>query len=375
MTNFPSNIVCFSHLRWDFVYQRPQHLLTRFSKQFNVHFIEEPIFDAPGDAYLSFEKRGEKLSVGTPHLPKGLGDDQINGLLDQLLKKFFLGKDLSHFVFWYYTPMALKFTEYYQPRLVVYDCMDELSGFKFAPPELASLEKKLFDWADVVFTGGHALYCAKKNKHENIHPFPSSIEMEHFMKARRKQKEPIDQSTISGIKIGFYGVLDERLDLELIDSISRQRSDWELVLVGPVVKIDPATLPQRANIHYLGVKEYKKLPAYLSGWDVAILPFQLNEATRFISPTKTPEFLAAGRPVVSTAITDVINPYGERRLVEIANNAKEFIAAIDELLHRQKKDWLTQVDRFLAGTSWDDTQQRMFNIMKATLKKKEALAA
>lgn len=375
MSNFPTNLICFSHLRWDFVYQRPQHLLSRFAMNFNVYFVEEPIFDCKGDPYLSFTKRDEKLWVGVPHLPAGISKAEESELLDDLLDKFLNNEDLSRFIFWYYTPMAMSFTEYFHPRLTVYDCMDELSHFKFAPPELKLLEKKLFDKADVVFTGGNSLYEFKKNHHENIHPFPSSIEREHFESARFSRNEPEDQKAISGIKLGFYGVIDERFDIKLVDRLAASRPDWQLVFLGPVVKIDPAELPVRDNIHYLGSKGYKELPAYLSGWDVALLPFQLNDATRFISPTKTPEYLAAGRPVVSTAIRDVVNPYGEQGLVKIANDAEGFIAAIEELLALDKQQWLPMVDQFLNQNSWNITQDKMLELIKTTIKNKETLAA
>lgn len=375
MNNFPTNLICFSHLRWDFVYQRPQHLLSRFAKSLNVYFVEEPVYDCEGDPYISFSKRDDKLWVGVPHLRAGLSKAEEYDLLDDLLDKFLNNEDLSRFIFWYYTPMAMSFTEYYHPRLTVYDCMDELSHFKFAPPELKLLERKLFEKADLVFTGGNSLYEFKKNHHDNIHPFPSSIEREHFETARTTKAEPDDQKAISGVKLGFYGVLDERFDTKLIDKIAALRPDWQLILLGPVVKIDPAELPKRENIHYLGAKSYQELPAYLSGWDVALLPFQLNEATRFISPTKTPEYLAAGCPVVSTAIRDVVNPYGNLGLVEIADNAKSFIAAIEKLLKLDKKQWLPEVDRFLSQNSWNITQEKMLELVKTTIKNKETLAA
>jgi glycosyltransferase involved in cell wall biosynthesis len=375
MNNLPTNLICFSHLRWDFVYQRPQHLLTRFAKTFNVYFVEEPIFDSDGDAYISFSKREEKLWVGVPHLPDGLDKAEINDLMEDLIDKFLKKEDLSKFIFWYYTPMAYAFTELFQPRLTVYDCMDELSQFKFAPPELKILERKLLQKADVVFTGGVSLYEAKKNTHENIHAFPSSIEREHFAKARKGNHEPADQKGIPNPKLGFYGVIDERFDIDLIEKIAVAKPEWQIVLLGPVVKIDPATLPKRDNIHYLGAKDYKELPAYLSGWDIALLPFLLNDATKYISPTKTPEYLAAGRPVVSTAITDVVNPYGKNNYVKIASDAAGFIKAIDYYLKTPKEKWLPKVDAFLVKNSWDITQEKMLELINTAIKNKETLAA
>lgn len=365
----PRNLMCFSHLRWDFVFQRPQHLLSRFGKDMNVYFFEEPLFDSDQEDYLNISVKEEKLRVITPHLCKHKNERGLTvSAITALLANFFKKSVLEDWTFWYYTPMAFQFSEKFKPKLTVYDCMDELSAFKFAPEELPALEKRLMNRADLVFTGGHSLYEAKKDQHNNIFPFPSSIEKEHFAKARKQCREPKDQACINGQKIGFYGVIDERFDIELIRGIAEQRPDWQLMLIGPVVKIDEATLPKYSNIHYLGQRSYDELPAYLSGWDVALIPFLLNDSTRYISPTKTPEYLAAGIPVVSTSIKDVIKPYGIKKLVSIATGVNEFIQAIDlELNKPNRKAWLTKVDQFLSNISWDDTYMDMHKQICNTL--------
>lgn len=369
-----TDLLCFSHLRWDFVYQRPQHLMTRFAQTANVYFLEEPVFDCAGKPYLTIEKKLPGLWVCVPHLAQGASQQQINDDLEKLLQSFFEARDPALFTFWYYTPVAYAFSKSFVPQLTVYDCMDELSAFKFAPPQLKFLEQQLLLKGDVVFTGGISLYEAKKASHHNIHPFPSSIEKEHFQSARTRSVEPEDQASIKGIKIGFYGVIDERFDQELIRAIAEQRPDWHIMLIGPVVKVDPATLPQAANIHYLGPKEYQQLPAYLSGWDLAFIPFLLNESTRFISPTKTPEYLAAGRPVVSTAIRDVVFPYGKLGLVGIGYDIESFILAIEkELTRKENQEWLTAVDKFLSDKSWQNTFTGMQRIMEACKEQKGQL--
>jgi glycosyltransferase involved in cell wall biosynthesis len=364
----PQNIICFSHLRWDFVFQRPQHLMTRLSKHFRISFIEEPMLDTDGEMFYTYHQRGD-LQVVVPHLPKTTEHDSITVLLKGLLDGFMVGKALSNYTFWYYTPMALEFSRKHQPELIVYDCMDELSAFKFAPQSLKDLEKELLKKADVVFTGGQSLYEAKKDQHSNIHPFPSSIDKNHFGSARdiraasKKAKKEND-----AITLGFYGVIDERFDIELIRGIADARPNWQIVLLGPVVKIDPANLPQNKNIKYPGSKSYEELPTYLAEWDIALIPFLLNESTRFISPTKTPEYLSAGVPVVSTAIRDVVNPYGKHQLVKIADTAEEFVMAVeDQLGNVEKEMWLTNVDDFLSQISWDNTCSRMLNLMTNTV--------
>lgn len=368
----PKNLIVFSHLRWDFVYQRPQHLLTRFAANFRIYVIEEPVYDLETPYYEAIQK-ADNITVIVPHIPHGLNREESFELQATLLDNFMQDKSISDFAFWYYTPMALEFSRQYKPRLIIFDCMDELSAFKFAAPELLTLEQELLGIADVVFTGGNSLYQAKKHQHNNIHPFPSSIEVHHFNKARKLRESPPDQIATQQPKLGFYGVIDERFDIDLIRDIAEARPDWHIILIGPIVKIDAATLPQKPNIHYLGSKTYQELPLYMATWNIALIPFLLNESTRFISPTKTPEYLAAGLPVISTPIQDVIKPYGVNKLVHIGSNATDFIAAAEEELHKPevlKQAWLKQADAFLAKTSWDKTYQEMLSLAKQIITSK-----
>jgi glycosyltransferase involved in cell wall biosynthesis len=363
------DVVCLSHLRWDFVFQRPQHLLTRFSQHGRLFYFEEPMFYEGAQPRLEVSTReGGNIHIVVAHLPHGLTPQESDARQIELLNAFFAEKKLDRFIFWYYTPMALEITRQLKPVLTVYDCMDELSAFKGASPRLRELEAELFQKADLVFTGGQSLYESKKNQHQEVYAFPSSIDKTHFAQARQQVPEPADQAGIPHPRFGFYGVLDERFDIELLREISALRPEWHFVLVGPVVKIDPADLPQAENIHYLGGKSYQELPVYLSGWDVALLLFARNESTRFISPTKTPEYLAAGKPVVSTSIRDVVRPYGDAGLVHIADTPLSFVAAIEKaLLQNNNKEWLAKTDEFLSGISWDTTWQNMVCLMQIAL--------
>ncbi|MFN8455336.1 MAG: UDP-galactopyranose mutase [Anaerolineae bacterium] len=363
------DLVCFSHLRWNFVYQRPQHLLSRCAQERRVFFIEEAIV-GEGSARLTISRPESNLTVVVPHLPATLTPQAINEAQQTLLNELFAQEHIHTYISWYYTPMALNFTRHLQPVVVVYDCMDELTLFKGASPALKKLEVELFSRADVVFTGGQSLYEVKRNQHPHVHAFPSSIDVAHFAQARTLKDEPADQVHIPHPRLGFFGVIDERMDIELIARLAEARPDWHLVIVGPVAKIDAASLPRHPNIHYLGAKSYQELPAYLAGWDVALLPFARNDATRFISPTKTPEYLAGGKPAVSTAIQDVVQPYGEQGLVYIAHTAAEFEAAIGEILARTSEEraaWLQQVDQHLAEKSWDHTWAQMAQLIQAAL--------
>ncbi|HEX8484064.1 UDP-galactopyranose mutase [Sphingomonas sp.] len=369
-----STILCFSHLRWNFVFQRPQHLMVRFARDNRVLFWEEPQFDdaavAPRLNVAACADTG--VVVLTPMLPTATDRARVDDHLGDLLTAFLAG-EAGPFVRWYYTPMMLPFSERVPAACVVYDCMDELSGFRGAPPELLALEARLLDQADLVFTGGASLYEAKRDRHANAHLFPSSVEVAHFAAARAPGREPADQSGSPTPRLGFYGVIDERMDLALVAALADAHPEWSIVMVGPVVKISTDDLPRRANIHYLGGKSYAELPDYLRGWDVALMPFAINEATRFISPTKTPEYLAAGRPVVSTPIVDVVRQYGTLQGVRIAAEPAAFVTACEEMLALSAgdADWRSEADVLLADTSWDSTFARMADLIDSVIDEQE----
>ena len=359
-------LICFSHLRWNFVFQRPQHLMSRFAETGRVIFWEEPEAALPEmEPALGVRTCAETgVIVVTPSLPETLSADEREAILKSLLDTYLAGEQ-GPFIRWYYTPMMLPFSRQVEAAATVYDCMDELANFRFAPAELLTLERELLASADVVFTGGYSLYEAKKGLHPNIHPFPSSVDRAHFGQARAIDSAPDDQGSLPRPRFGFYGVIDERMDLEMVAAVADAHPEWSIVMVGPVVKIDPADLPHRANIHYLGNKKYEELPAYLGGWDVALMPFAINDSTKFISPTKTPEYLAGGRPVVSTPITDVIRHYGDLESVFIADGPEAFIKGCEAALAlvRSGDEWLEEVDLKLANLSWDITHARMAGLV------------
>ena len=363
-------LLCYSHLRWDFVFQRPQHLMSRFADDMTVVYWEEPIEIGKRETPLLKVRSAQdyaNVRIVTPHIPEGLGDERRDSVLKRLLDAYSAGLSRP-IVAWYYTPMMLPFSRDLDSSVVVFDAMDELSKFKFAPPKLLELEQELIDRADLMFTGGSSLYEAKKNRHDSVHLFPSSVDRQHFEKARSALHEPDDQSAIAHPKLGFYGVIDERFDIELLGQIAEMRPDWSFVMVGPVVKISEDDLPRRDNIHYLGSKKYEQLPSYLAGWDVALMPFAMNESTQFISPTKTPEYLAGGKPVVSTPVKDVVRHYGHLQGVEIAETAEEFVASCERMLKLDRDgDWLAEADLLLSATSWSTTQARMAGLVNEVL--------
>ena len=369
-----TTIIVFSHLRWDFVYQRPQHLLSRLAENYKIVFIEEPVFCERG-SFLESSTPAPGVTVLRPHTPvsaPGFHDEQLSYLID-LIKQFVVTDGVN--IAWFYTPMALPLLQELNPTLVVYDCMDELAAFKNSPKQILQREHALLKVADLVFTGGPSLYRAKRERHPNVHCFPSSVDVVHFEQARDRNNVHPAHETIPGPRLGYYGVIDERIDIELIACIADAHPEWQIVLVGPVVKIDPALLPQRHNIHYLGQQPYKALPQFLAGWNVCLLPFALNESTRFISPTKTLEYMVAELPIVGTPICDVVELYGA--VVSIAASSNDFIKACEAALmptSTEQSQQALKMREMILGTSWNATAQEMCDVMESEIAKKNALS-
>jgi len=363
-----NSMIVFSHLRWDFVYQRPQHLMTRLAAHYRVLFVEEPVHEPGASApRWQFVRASEGLIVCRPHTPvavAGFHDDQLSSmqtLMEALVAEF----QVQRPIVWFYTPMALPLLAGLDAALVIYDCMDELAAFKNAPRQLVQREHALLKAADLVFTGGASLFEAKRGRHHAVHCFPSSVDREHFASAADPAIEWEAQRPLARPRLGFFGVLDERLDVVLLDRLASERPQWQIVMVGPVVKIDPSDLPRRPNLHYFGQQPYDALPRFLAGWDVCLLPFALNEATRFISPTKTLEYMAAGKPIVSTPVVDVASAHGG--VVRVAQG-EEFIAQCEQALNESAADRASRsvlMREALARTSWDRTVEEMLGHIEA----------
>jgi UDP-galactopyranose mutase len=368
-------LLCFSHLRWDFVWQRPQHLMSRFAKRMPVYVVEEPVQE--GDSGTLRIRAEGGVTVVTPVLPAGLDlepgfNRRVNRVVRELLTPLVrheLARRGGPLVAWYYTPMALGAAPTdVEPDLVVFDAMDELAAFRFAPPELHEREAALMRRADLVFTGGPSLYRARKHRHPSVHCFPSGVEAGHFAQARGEIAPPDDLAARPQPVLGFYGVLDERVDMELLAGVADLRPDWTVALVGPVAKIGEEDLPQRPNVVRFGKQAYADLPRFLAGFDVALLPFARNEATRFISPTKTLEYMAGGKPIVSTPITDVVDLYGE--VVSFGETADEFVRAAEALLAESpgtRRQRQARAQRLLAQHAWDAIAARMLGLMDGAL--------
>jgi len=353
-----TDIVVFSHLRWQFVTQRPQHVITRMAENANVLFVEEPIAYEPNEkGTANIFKATDNVTVLQPRI----GWEHMLEELEPLLLRQMETQNIADPILWFYSPVFHDITDRLNHRLVVYDCMDELSAFKGAPVALVDQERALLDKADVVFAGGKSLYESKTKLHPNVRCYPSSVDAAHFAKAFSP-----DTAVAGELKdlpkpvVGYCGVIDERIDLDLLAEMAKQHPELSFVMIGPVVKIDPSDLPMLANIHYLGMKNYADLPSLFKGIDIAMMPFALNASTRFISPTKTLEYIAAMKPVVSTPIADVVRDYTDT--VCIAAHADEFASCILKFIDetpRQRTARETNYKYLLGEKSWDGTVAAM----------------
>ena len=372
-------LLVLSHLRWGFVYQRPQHFMSRLAANWNIYFVEEPVHDQ-NEPWIEIKEIAPNLTVLVPHTRSaqpGFNDAQFP-ILESLLNTFLQKAGIANPLVWLYTPLALPLAKKLAPRCLIYDCMDELSAFAHAPLELRQREAELLDTATVVLTGGPSLFDAKRKFRDDVHCIPSSVDAAHFAATNLLPDGPLVARAIElqGVhtrpRLGFFGVIDERLDVALVAALADANSDWDIVMAGPIVKIDPQQLPQRDNIKWLGMQSYDMLPYLLASWDVALMPFALNESTRFISPTKTLEYMAGGKPVVSTAISDVGRLYGE--VVEIANNHAEFIGACYRVLAESQRARVSRVDNMaavVASHSWDRSTDYVQALLEYALKSTE----
>lgn len=366
ITYYNKDIIVFSHLRWEFVWQRPQHIISRLAKKHRIFFIEEPIeYEPDNEKTFRSYTAAENITVLQPRIH----NENLIEDLYPMLNTFMQDHEIDNPYLWFYSPMFKPLLKYIPHSFVIYDCMDQLAAFKGAPPSLLRNEKELLARADVVFTGGKSLYEEKKSYNENVHCFPSSVERNHFEQALlMRTKIPQDMADIVKPIVGFYGVLDERLDTKLLGDVARRMPQVSFVLLGPIVKINPDDLPQNANIHYLGPKNYQELPNYLKAFDIAMMPFALNRSTKFISPTKTLEYMAALKPIVSTPIYDVVRDYSNE--VAIAKTAGQFEKAIKQYLDEtslERKNRETKMSTVIDNTSWDKTVSAMEEIMKETV--------
>jgi len=352
------DMIVFCHLRWDFVYQRPQHLISRMSKDLKILLVEEPIAKNENGDAANFTAISKNLHVLQPMV------DSIEAI-GTILQQYVKNKNVA--TGWFYSAAFSPLLQSIHFDVVVYDCMDELSLFKGAPQHLIDQEKFLLSNADIVFTGGKSLYESKKQMHSNVYCFPSSVDEDHFSQSLLEEEVPNDMRRIDSPIVGYFGVIDERIDYDLIRETANLLPKVNFVMIGPFAKVEEHDLPRAENIHYLGMKNYAELPNYLRGFDIAMMPFALNDATKYISPTKTLEYMAAGKPIISTKITDVVSDYSH--CVKLVSTATEFATEIETLLEKNYGLTLqSQYREILDKTSWNATADRMKSIIKTNAK-------
>ena len=359
-------LVAFSHLRWDFVWQRPQHVLSRLSKEIPVLYVEEPAGEATKDV-LELRLDG-RVTIARAHLkdlpPGSRFSREVNRRIAALLEPLLVDDD--DLITWYYTPMAIDaLPESIAPALTVFDAMDDLASFRFAPADMPEREARLMEMADVVFAGGPTLYRQRQHRHPRVYCLPSGVDRAHFASPGPSSSASRALVLMRRPVIGFYGVIDERMDMELVAQMADLRPEWNYVLVGPLAKISPEDIPIRPNLRHFGMQTYEALPEILAKFDVAMMPFALNDATRAISPTKTLEFLAGGKPVVSTHVADVVELYSAA--TSIARVPEEFVAAIDDILAWSPDDraaWEQRADSLLAAHDWNQIVEEMATAME-----------
>jgi len=369
--DFPIIVHC--HLRWDFVWQRPQQIFSRLAASHPVLFIEDPVI-ADGEPRLAIDQPYPNLVRIVPQIPQHLAvnaDKDAEIFLPQIKQALrdhpLLAGRFDNAVHWFYSPMpAPGYVGQLDTVGVVYDCMDELANFRFAPPDIAERERFVMANAGVVFTGGYQLFESKAKHHDNVNFYGCGVDVAHYGRARDAATQVPDAvAATPAPRFGYFGVIDERLDYELIGALADRFPDASIIMAGPLAKVDPAELPQQSNIHWLGQQRYEDLPAIVKGFDVCLMPFALNEATKYINPTKTLEYMAAGKPIVSTAVADVVRNFTP--IVDVAHSRDGFLDAVERAWRQPDDALIAQGIERASGASWDATVESMRNDIQQAL--------
>jgi glycosyltransferase involved in cell wall biosynthesis len=371
-------IIVHCHLCWDWVWQRPQQFVSRLSRRHKILFIEtigpDPQLLTPFARFRTDEQFPNVTLLRLQFPSWRWGDsDFVDCERRRLVKEFLGGPAAGQFenpVQWFYDPMAASsFVGHMGEIATVYDCMDELSKFSEAPPEIIGREAGLLAMADVVFTGGRRLYENKRRMNSNCHFYGCGVDVEHFGKASGSEtKIPEDIASLPRPVLGYFGVVDERMDYELVAKLADANPNGSVVMVGPALKVDKVPLPRRHNLHWLGQRAYADLPAYAKAFDVCLMPFALNAATEFINPTKALEYMATGRPVVSSAVPDVVRNFGS--VIKVAGDHDEFITSCQRAIKQKDAAAIESGMRMASENSWESIVTRLEEHLDAALRNK-----
>jgi glycosyltransferase involved in cell wall biosynthesis len=369
-------IIVHCHLCWDWVWQRPQQFISRLSRRHKILFVEtigpDPELAAP---LARFHQAPDHPNITILRLQFPAwrwGDGEyVDAERRRLVQEFLAGPVAGEFenpVQWFYDPMAVSaFAGHLDEVLTVYDCMDELSKFRCAPPDIIQREAELLARADVVFTGGRKLFESKSRFHDNCHFYGCGVDSAHFGKARESgTKVPEDLAALPKPVLGYFGVVDERMDYDLIDCLAKENPKWSIAMVGPVLKVEAGSLPRRANLHWLGQRAYAELPAICRGLDVCLMPFARNESTEYINPTKALEYMATGRMIVSTDVPDVVSNFGS--VVKIASTPEEFISHCRQAVSQPDAEAIERGLKMASENSWESIVTRLEKHIKQALR-------
>jgi UDP-galactopyranose mutase len=371
-------IIAHCHLRWDFVWQRPQHVMSRLSRRHPILFLEQaaPLPEGGVEPRMGVQRVTDTLTVARPLMPGHVGDPEADARTDarngaawvRLVNDLHAGLGWARTVHWFYTPQAAGAKGMFTPVGVAYDCMDELANFKGAAADLKQLEDELMAAADVVFTGGPSMYQARKDRHDNVHQFNSGVDVDHFRKAMSDATPvPEDAANLPHPLLLYYGVIDERMGWDNLAAVADAHPDWSILMVGPLAKITEDDLLRRPNIHYTGQRGYDLLPGYLKACDVAMVPFALSDATRYLSPTKTLEYFAARKPVVATPIQDIVDFYQDS--ARIAHSPDEFVRICEAAMSEDNTERLAAGERHAQAQTWDNIVRNMGDLLDAAVAK------
>lgn len=369
-----TRLIVFSHLRWDAYRQRAQQLLSRLARHWNVLYVEAPV-RAHGAARLAHSVRASDVEVLTPFTPLEAPafDDRQLDLVGPLLNHFLRAQRSETSLAWFSTPMAWPLAGLCKPRVVIYDCTGERIE---CAPLMQEREQALLARADLVLAAGPSLYAAKRKHNANTVCLPSAVDARRFSPARLSRERALTREAaavcagIGAPRLGFFGAIDERLDLELIAQLADARADWQIVMAGPLRGIAADALPHRANLHWLGAQPQALLPHLMATWDLCLMPFVLNGRTRFLNPDQTLEYMAGVKPIVSTALPDVVALHGG--VVRIAHDAAEFVRACEQVLVEPAHKRSQRISEMLSTVScacWERSAASVQQLIERELRK------
>ncbi len=351
-------IVCFSDISWNVKFQRPHQLFSQAKRINIIIFIEKPLLQRSGKPNHFISRVSDNILILTPVITDEDPESTIHETVEQLLTEKLKSHNTTEYICWYYSPKAINYSQKLTPKLIIFDCMDECCGYEGADTEVNESEKKLLEVTDLVFTGGRSLCNAKKLLHKNVHLFPDSIDYERFNGNTKQAKKNIIKKPAA--KIGYFGVIDERLDLNLLDKIAANKPKWKFEIAGPIVENMHGKLPERKNITFTGDIRDEEIPSIIGEWDAAILPYSKNNSTENTAPSRLLVYFAANKNIVSTSINDIVHYFGENGMVRIADEPDDFVKALEAAIkYKPEAEWQKKVDSIIRKTTWEKTWNGM----------------